>query len=66
MNPLYSQFGNRQPNNLIQQFMEFRKNFSGNPQEQVQQLLKSGRVSQEQYDQAVQMANQLQNMIGRM
>ena len=62
-NPLYSTMNN-QPNNLIQRFQQFQRMFKGNPQEQVQQLLNSGRVTQDQYNKAVQMANQLQRMIG--
>lgn len=56
-----SGFNNMQ--NLINRFQQFRQSFSGNPQQQVQQLLNSGRVSQSQYNQAVQMANQLQKLI---
>jgi len=70
-NPLYSMFGgmNAMPNNsmmnLLQQFNQFRQNFNGDPRQQVQQLLNSGKVSQDQYNRAVQMANQLQRMMGR-
>ena len=64
MNPLYQQMMPQMPqNNVIQRFMQFRQQFKGNPQEQVQQLLNSGRVTQAQYDQAVQMANSLRNML---
>lgn len=49
---------------LIQQFQQFRQNFRGDPRQQVQQLLNSGRISQEQYNQAVQMAQQLQQLMG--
>ena len=48
--------------NFIQQFLEFQKQFKGNPQEQVQELLRSGKVSKEQYDNAVQMVNQLKGI----
>jgi hypothetical protein len=48
----------------LQQFQQFKNNFKGNPQEQVQQLLNSGRVTQADYDRAVQMASQLQSMLG--
>lgn len=51
-------------NNMLQQFMQFRQNFSGNAQQQVQQLLNSGKVTQQQYDQAVRMAQQFQQMLG--
>jgi vancomycin permeability regulator SanA len=50
-------------NNIFQRFMEFKKSFRGNPQQQVQELLNSGKVSQAQYNQAVQMAQQLQRMM---
>ena len=68
-NPLFQMLGNAMPNNignmgnLIQQFQQFRNTFKGDPRQQVQQLLNSGRVSQEQYNKAVQMANMFQNMI---
>lgn len=48
----------------LQQFQQFKQNFKGNPQEQVQQMLKSGRITQQQYEQAVQMANQLKQLFG--
>lgn len=60
MNPLFQQM---QGNTLIERFRQFQQMFRGNPQQQVQQLLNSGKVSQAQYNQAVQMANQLQHMI---
>lgn len=62
-NPLFNSMNN-QPNGLIQRFQQFQRMFRGDPQEQVKQLLNSGRVSQDQYNKAVQMANQLQRMIG--
>lgn len=63
-NPLFGMMNN-QSNNLIQRFQQFQRMFKGNPQEQVQQLLNSGKVTQDQYNKAVQMANQLSRMIGR-
>lgn len=62
-NPLYGQM--QQPNNIMQRFQQFQRMFKGDPRQQVQQLLNSGRVSQDQYNKAVQMANQLQRMLGR-
>ena len=62
-NPLYGQM--QQPaNNIMQRFQQFQRMFRGNPQQQVQQLLNSGKVSQSQYNQAVQMANQFMKMFG--
>ena len=48
---------------MMQQFLQFRQNFRGDAREQIQQLMNSGRISQEQYNQAVQMARQLQQML---
>ena len=58
MNPM------TQSNNIIQQFNEFKKNFKGNPQQQIQQMLNSGRITQAQYNAAVQKAQMLQKMLG--
>lgn len=61
-NPLYGMMQNQ--NNILQKLQQFQRMLKGDPREQVQQLLNTGRVSQAQYNQAVQMANQLQRMIG--
>lgn len=62
-NPLYGMMQNQ--NNFLQKLQQFQRMLKGDPREQVQQLLNSGRVSQAQYNQAVQMANQLQKMLGK-
>lgn len=61
MNPLYQ---SSQNDNIIARFNRFRQTISGDPQQQVQQLLNSGKVSQDQYNRAVQVANQLRKMMG--
>ena len=62
-NPIYNELNSVNPqNNFLSQFMQFKQNFRGNPQEQVQALLRSGKISQQQYDRAVQMAQQFQRM----
>lgn len=48
---------------MIQQFLQFRQNFTGDARAQVQRMLNSGQISQAQYDQAVSMAQQLQQML---
>ena len=50
---------------MIQRFQRFQQMFRGDPKQQVQQLLNSGKVSNAQYQQAVQMAQQFQRMLGR-
>ena len=64
--PLYNAFGNNpmgNMNGLLQRFNQFKKTFSGNPQQQVQQLLNSGRMTQDQFNQLKQMADQIQKMM---
>lgn len=51
-------------NGLLQRFQQFQRTFQGDPRKQVQQLLNSGKVSQAQYNQAVQQAQQLARMLG--
>ena len=65
-NPLYNALGsvqNANMNNLIKQFKQFRRTFNGDPKQQVQNLLNSGKVSQDQYNQAVQIATAMSKMI---
>ena len=64
MNPLYGQLNGNQQNNLVSRFNQFRQNFKGNPQEMIQQMLNSGRITQAQYDNAVQQAQALGKMLG--
>lgn len=51
-------------NGLLQRFQQFQRTFQGDPRQQVQQLLNSGKISQTQYNQAVQQAQQLARMLG--
>lgn len=65
-NPLFNQFSNAPQNGMtqmIQRFNQFRQTFTGDPRQQVQNLLNSGKVTQQQYNNAVQMAQQLQRMM---
>lgn len=64
-NPLFGMLsGQMQMNPMLQKFNQFRQMFKGDPQQQVQQMLNSGKISQTQYNQAVQMANQVAQMMG--
>ena len=53
--------------NNFQSFMgklnQFRQSFKGDPKEQVQQLLNSGKMTQADYNKLSQMATQIQNML---
>ena len=61
-NPM-QMFGNMQ--NMMAQFNQFRQQIQQqgiNPQQQVMELLKSGKMSQQQFEQLKQMANMFSNM----
>jgi len=60
-NSMSGPFGNMQ--DLLQRLSQFRQSFQGDPKQQVQQLLNSGKMSQSQYNQLSQMATQIQNML---
>lgn len=66
-NPLFNMMGQQMPQmgGLMQKFQQFRKMFQGDPGQQIQQLMNTGRINQQQYNQAVQMAQQLQRMLGK-
>ncbi len=63
MNQLYNQINKTNGNDFISRFNQFRQTINGDPRAQVQNLLNSGMVSQEQYNMAVQQANQLMKLI---
>lgn len=67
MNPILSRLNQTQPSNpmnMIRQFTEFKRQFAGrDPQAMVQQLLQSGQMSQQQYDQLKQQAMELRQIL---
>jgi hypothetical protein len=64
-NPLYQQYGKQnQSNPMIRRLEEFRRTFNGNPQQMVQNLINSGRISQQQVNQYAQQANEIYRALG--
>lgn len=63
MNDLYKELSNNGNNNLISQFQMFKASFQGDPKEQVQELLNSGRMSQETFERLSKLATQLQTIL---
>lgn len=52
------------PMQMMQQFAQFRRMMQGrNPQQMVQNLLQSGQMSQAQFEQLKQQANELQKIL---
>lgn len=71
--PLFNAFGNSpQPgntpfanmSNFLNRFNQFRQTFNGNPEQMVQQMIKTGQMSQEQFNQASDMAKQIMRFMG--
>lgn len=64
-NRLFNSMGNQSNPmmNFIEQAKQFRNNFQGNPRAEVERLLQSGQMSQEQFNQLSQMAQQIFPMI---
>lgn len=55
------QFGNMMQ--LLQQFNEFRNSFQGDAKQQVEQLRKSGKMTDAQYQQLEAIANQIMPLL---
>ena len=65
-NSLFNQFG-RQNNpleQLAQQAREFRRQFSGNPRQEVERLLQTGAMSQQDFNRYSQIAQQVVQFMG--
>lgn len=65
-NELYNQLNNSSSNNsgdggfadFVRQFQEFKSRYQGNPQAEIQRMLQSGNISQEQLNKVQQLAQQ--------
>lgn len=72
-NPLFQALGGNMPNmggrnnpfRMVQDFINFANGFKGDPKAEVQNLLNSGRMSQEQYNQLQGMAGQFQSLLSK-
>ena len=66
-NPLFNTFGNNnQFGNLIQQAQAFKRQFANiNPRAEVERLLNSGEMSQQQFNEYSQIAQQVARMMGK-
>lgn len=49
--------------NMVQQFMQFKNNFRGNPKQMVMNMLANGQISNPQLQQVMQMAKQFQGFL---
>lgn len=70
-NPLFQALGGGQMpgqmgqfQQMMQQFQQFRQSFHGDPRAEVEKLVQSGRISQQQLNQLQQAANQFRQLLG--
>lgn len=54
------------PMQMLNEFMKFKNSFQGDPQATVQELIKSGQMTQQQLNALQQQAQQLQNFASSM
>lgn len=68
-NPLFNVLGGNRPMNdggfsqFISQVKEMQRTFNGDPRAEVQKLLNSGQMTQQQFNELSQMANQVMNLM---
>ena len=65
-NPLFEALGggvNPQFQQLVQRFQQFKSTFQGDPQQEVQKMLQSGKITQQQLNQAQSFAQQFQSLM---
>lgn len=63
MNPLFTQMNQNGLNGFMSQLNQLKQTFNGDPNQKIQELLNTGKVSQAQYNRAVQTANQIQRIM---
>ena len=65
-NPLYQQMQNNANMGVFEQrLQQLKSTFKGDPQQIIQQMLNSGKISQQAYNNAVQQAQQIMKMMGK-
>lgn len=66
-NPLFNALGGQQANpmaQLVADAKRLQQTFNGNPKDEVQKLMNTGKLSQAQFNQYAQMANQIMSAMG--
>lgn len=70
MNPLFNALGVGQMpgmmgqfQNMMRQFQQFKQSFQGDPRAEVEKLVQSGKISQQQLNQLQQVAGQFRQLL---
>lgn len=66
-NPLYKELTGAAPNmgGFMQRLNQLKATFCGDPHKTIQEMLNSGKVTQDQYNRAYQQAQQIMKMMGK-
>ncbi|MCM1327758.1 MAG: hypothetical protein NC243_11265 [Lachnoclostridium sp.] len=71
-NPLFQALGGKMggmggnnPFKIVEDFIQFKKTFQGDPKQKVQELLRNGQLTQEQLNQVQGMAGQFQSLLSQ-
>ena len=62
MNPIFN-FVNKGASDIVNQFLNFYKNFNGDPNKELNNIINSGKYSKEEIEDAIKKAKQIENMI---
>lgn len=63
MNPFFNAMGGNKQPNMMQQFQQFMNQMKGkDPNAVIQDMMQSGKITQDQYNQVRQQAQQMQGM----
>ena len=69
-NPLFNALGGGQMpgmmgqfQNMVRQFQQFKQSFQGDPRAEVEKLVQSGKISQQQLNQLQQVAGQFRQLL---
>lgn len=64
-NPIFEQMNTNGSNAIMQKVQQLKQQMGGDPNQHIQNLLNSGKVTQEQYNKAVQMVNRMRGLFGK-
>ena len=65
-NALFNALGGQSPNNItsiVRQIKQFQQTFKGDPKTEVERLVRTGQMSQADFDRYAQTANQIMQML---
>ena len=62
MNPIFNMINKEAPD-MLNQFLNFYRNFKGDPNKELDNIVNSGKYSKQEIEYAVKRAKQIENMI---